>query len=83
MTRKNTARCTEITPEPIQVREYLIGYQFNDKVICETVQATAVTPDCDELLIYSQVDGNEVQIGAYRDWKFYRMIMVNILTEQQ
>ena len=74
MAKKNTAKYTEIRKDPLPVYEYVVGYQFNDKVICETFRATSVEPDNDELQLFAEIDGNEIQVGAYRDWKFYRMV---------
>lgn len=74
MTRKNTAACTEIKKKPMDTHVYEIGHVINEKLEKIHVEATGITNEGDELGVWLEIKGKEEQVGAFKNWAYYKII---------
>jgi hypothetical protein len=71
---KKGATCTEIKKKKLPIRVYEIGHFVNDKIERDVFEATNVSLEGDDLTIWMEDgDGEEVQVGAFRNWQYYKI----------
>ena len=72
MGKKGTARCTPIKEIPLKM--YEIGYEVNEKMEKNWIEATSVVIDGDDLIIYQHISGLDEQVGGFKNWCYFHQV---------
>jgi hypothetical protein len=74
MGKKSTVKCNEIKPKEVNVHNYEVIYNLSTGVEKMRVTASYIATEDDYLVVFNDVDGSEVQTGAFKDWiAFYKV----------
>jgi hypothetical protein len=82
MARKSSNGCTEIKTQKVKTYVYEIGYLVNEHMEKDHIEASTLDTSGDELVLWSEIDGEEVQVGAFKNWVYFRHVPIHEETEK-